>query len=236
MAILKDFLSRRKAPWSRGNSDIIEAVDNHIEKHIGEVSFVMHEIVSDWVHVDVHVVLAGNDRKHHWLITSGMSERPMKTPKEVGDCRFAELMLCLPANWPLSEEEFKDERNYWPIRELKTLARYPHQYSTWLYGGHSIANDDPPKPFADNTAMCASLLLQPKLLQPEAHWVSVNRKKKVRLWGVFFLYREELELKLDEGSDRLEELFMKRHITELLDPNRANVANEEEPKNLDYVN
>jgi PAS domain-containing protein len=44
--------------------------------------------------------------------------------------RLAELLVCLPADWPVTEEAFEDERNYWPVRWLKQVARFVHEYKT----------------------------------------------------------------------------------------------------------
>ncbi len=63
-----------------GDGDHIDAISEHIEQHIGEVTMVFHEIVSDLVHIDVHHVLPTEDRDFHTLITSGMSDKPMNVP------------------------------------------------------------------------------------------------------------------------------------------------------------
>lgn len=47
-------------------------------------------------------------------------------------------MLFLPENWPTSSDAFKDDKYYWPIKLLKQLARFPHEYNTWLGYGHTI--------------------------------------------------------------------------------------------------
>jgi hypothetical protein len=38
----------------------IEAISAHLERHLGPVSGVFHEIISDLVHIDVHVVPAND--------------------------------------------------------------------------------------------------------------------------------------------------------------------------------
>src|SRR5262249_10025490 len=104
---------------SSGEINLIEAVDNHIEKHIGKIETVLHEIVSPTIHLDVHVVLANERRPYHTLVTSGMAELPMTVPHGYEDSRFAELMICLPKEWPLDAQSFKNENFWWPIRLLK---------------------------------------------------------------------------------------------------------------------
>jgi hypothetical protein len=209
---------------SKGNVSIITSVSKHIETHLGEIAWVMHEKESPLVHVDVYVVKPPKERKHQYLVTSGMSEKSMPVPAGASDGQYAELILGLPPDWPLSPEAFRDEANWWPIRLLKGLARYPHENKTWLYAGHSIPWSDPPKPYAENTKMTSVVLLRPRLIPEEGHIIHVSKRKHIRLWGVFPLYQEEEDLKVRDGSDKLEELFDKNGVTELLDPARPSVA------------
>jgi hypothetical protein len=46
----------RKLALVTGEWENIEKISSHIEEHIGEVSKVIHEIVSDQVHIDIHIV------------------------------------------------------------------------------------------------------------------------------------------------------------------------------------
>ena len=209
---------------SKGDARIIEeAVDTHIERYLGDISFVLHEEDSPLVHVDVYLVGATPERPYHCLLTSGMSEKPMPVPKGAGG-RYAGLVICLPPEWPLTMEAWNDEANWWPIRLLKGLARYPHENKTWLYADHSILWSDPPQPFASSTRMTSVLLLRPKLIPPDAQVIHVRKNGHIQLWGVYPLHHEELELKQRQGSSGIETLFEENGITELLDPQRLSVA------------
>src|SRR5262245_31898962 len=115
-----------------GDEETIRAVEGHIDAHLGGAPWVFHEIVSDKVHIDVHMVGPTEARPFHTLVTSGMSERPMTLPDGVEASAYAELCISLPADWDLRQEAFGDENVYWPVRWLKTLARLPHDYRTWL--------------------------------------------------------------------------------------------------------
>jgi hypothetical protein len=44
---------------SVGDGDLIEAMTGHFERHVGTVDVVFHEIVSPYVHVDVHHIPPG---------------------------------------------------------------------------------------------------------------------------------------------------------------------------------
>src|SRR5688572_22544770 len=74
----------------------LEAIEGHIQAHIGNIEMVFHEIVSDLVHIDIHQVAPTEQRPYYTLISSGMSDIAMQAPEEAPDCKYAELMLCLP--------------------------------------------------------------------------------------------------------------------------------------------
>src|SRR5258706_3910018 len=145
--------------WTAPASDAeaLEHLDRHYAQHFGTGS-VFHELVSHLVHLDVHIFEPTAMRNFSVLVTSGMSDQPMQTPPEVADRRYTELLICLPQTWPLSDEAFRDQNHYWPVRWLKTLARLPHEYDTWLGVGHTIPNGDPAEPFAPTTALCGALI------------------------------------------------------------------------------
>jgi predicted Zn finger-like uncharacterized protein len=207
-----------------GDAETIEQISAHIEQHVGKIATVYHELISDLVHIDIHLVEPTREQPFHTLITSGMSDLPMHPPEGAEDCRFAELLLCLPPDWPLSREAFEDERNYWPIRWLKMLARFPHEYDTWLWFGHSVPNGDPPQPFAANTALCCQLLLAPVLVPEEFLVLPLSEEKSICFFSVVPLYREEMDFKLKHGTDALVERFERHQVTEMLDPTRQNVC------------
>lgn len=205
-----------------GDIDSIDAITGHLEKHLGPIETVFHEIISTDVHIDVHVLRPYGERDCTVLATSGMSDRAMHVPEEYHDFRFMELMLCLPPDWPLDQKSFEDERNYWPVRWLKLMARFPHEYKTWLGYGHTVPNGDPPQPFAANTEFCSMVVLPPVNAPEELH-ILQHGDKSVRFFQLIPLYREELELKLNKGLDALIERFNEFGVGEVIDIHRPNV-------------
>ena len=200
----------------------LEAIDAYIQQHIGPIDFVYHEIASDYVHVDVHHVPPDKNRPFHVLVTSGMSDKPMKAPKAGARWKYSELLLLLPESWPLSEDVLADEENYWSLHELKRLARFPHQYNTWLSHGHTIANGDPAEPFAKTTKLCNSMLYE-SMSFPDLHPLEVARKE-IFFWTVYPLYSEEVEFKLQHGSEVLMSRFVELGINDVIDPSRRSVV------------
>ena len=212
-----------------GNSEAIETISGHIERHLGPIAGVYHEIISDVVHVDLHYRTPTPVRPYYTLITSGMSDRPMAAPPRAGDCRYAELMLSLPATWPFPTEPgqtapFQDEAHDWPLRWLKTLARFPHEYDTWLWWGHTMPHGDPPEPFAPNTKMCGLLLADPVLVPETFLQLRVDAAKTIHFFSLLPLYQDEMEFKLKRGAEELLERFDKAGVTEELDIGRRNVC------------
>jgi len=216
------------APAARWSS--ITEIEAHFATHLGAPSFVWHELVSSEVHLDVHVVTPTDTKPYYTLITSGMSDRPMCVPLDLERrtaLQFAELMLMLPEDWfvdPRSVEELDDERKYWPIRLLKALARFPHEYRTWLGFGHTVPNGDPPAPFADDTQMCCALLVPPVRVPSAFYDLTLRDGREINVYAVVPLYAEELQLKLTHGTDALLERFDRAGVTELLDPCRVNTC------------
>lgn len=202
----------------------IEEISAHIEQHIGKVEQIFHELISDTVHIDVHHVKPTTQRPFHTLVTSGMSDLAMNIPDNVEAARFMELMVTLPESWQVDEESFKNEHWYWPVRQLKFLARFPHKYDTWLGWGHSIPNGDPAEPFADNTDLNGMIIL-PSVNVPDGFYqLRIDEHKTIAFFSLVPVYQEEMNLKLAKGADALLDKFAKQGISDLIDSNRKNVA------------
>lgn len=199
----------------------IDEIERHIATHIGKVDSVFHEILSDLVHIDVHIVKPTAARPYYTLITSGMSDLPMTVPEEARNFAYAELMLCLPESWPMDS---KDETYYWPIRWLKLLARFPHEYKTCLGALHSMPNGDPAEPLAANTRLCGIMLGLPMTVSVDFHQLRVSDEKTIHFYSVLPLHQDEMDFKLKRGGAALVDRFEQAKITELLDPQRPSAV------------
>jgi hypothetical protein len=205
-------------------SSSLEAISAHIVTHLGEVDTVFHEIASSIVHIDVHIVKPSKQFPFIRLVTSGMSDLRMNVPEELDVPRFLELMVTLPPEWKVDSESFKDENWYWPVRLLKFLARFPHQYSTWLGYGHTIPNEDPPKPYASNTRLCCALILPSPTVPEKFISLEISPEKTIYFLAVLPLYAEEMQQKLKEGGSDFLKKLSKAKITDLVNPQRPSVA------------
>ncbi|MEU8002165.1 suppressor of fused domain protein [Catellatospora sp. NPDC049111] len=205
-------------PAVGGDQETAEAIDRHIEAHFGPIAYVWHEMVSDLVHVDVHVVEPTPDRPFYTLITSGMSELPMAAPE--GYSRYAELMISLPADWPMTGEAFRDEAAYWPVRLLKMAARLPHEYRTWLGPWHSIPNGHPAEPYSAGTPFAGVLIAPMIRCAEEANTIVTTSGKEISLLALVPLHPAEMDLKVTGGTDALLDAFSRIDVSEVFDPAR----------------
>ncbi|MCE3229019.1 MAG: hypothetical protein K0S32_3570 [Bacteroidetes bacterium] len=207
----------------------LEEITKHIETHVGKIEGVYHEMVSDQVHIDVHWVKPSEEFPFHVLITSGMSDKAMTVPAGLDDHKYAELCMLLPEDWKLSlnneemTEIFKDEANYWPIRWLKKMARFPHEYNTWLGWGHSIPNGEKATPFAHNTGLGCLLLLPAFSLPPDFFELKL-KEKTIKFYCLWPIYKAEMELKLNEGSEALIDRFEECEVFDVVDIYRENTC------------
>jgi hypothetical protein len=202
-------------------SSCIEEIEKHFATFFGKPTTVFHEIVSDLVHIDVHIIPPQPKRDYWTLFTTGMSDLPMTPPEGADDQKYAELMLSLPPNWKIDQLQVTPppadlERWYWPIRWLKQLARFPHTCNTWLASGHTIPNGDPAEPFTAGTKLCCWLLLPPVRVSSAARTIHLSDGRTVRLFALHALHLEEVSLKLNKGLDALLEAFDRANVGEVL--------------------
>jgi hypothetical protein len=195
----------------------------HLHEQLGGECSVFHELISDTIHLDVLVFPATAERRFHVLVTQGMSALPMTVPEEAEEYRFCELLVALPPEWVIEGEEADEERWYWPMRLLKSIARLPHLYETWIGVGHTIPNSDPAEPYTEDTEQCCAIVT-PLILLPDAmESCQLSDDKKVWLYGLVPIYDDEMRYKLEHGYEGLFAKMEERKLSELIDPKRRSV-------------
>ena len=206
-----------------GDGELIEAISAHIERWLGPVESVYHELISDLVHVDLHWVKPTKARPFNSLVSTGMSERPMTVPPGAEDFSFAELVLNLPPDWPMTEDAWSDEANFWPVRLLKQLARMPHEYSTWLCGGHTVQANPDGAPYHSSTTFTGAVLTSCVSAPDEFSQLEIG-SRVVHFWSVVPLYPDELTYKLKRGVDGLFDRLDAAGLADALVPGRKNLC------------
>ena len=199
----------------------LAAVEGHIQQYFGKFGHVFHELSSPDIHVDICVVPPSQERDYYTLVTMGMGAHRMNVPEALAEYKLerAELAIALPRNWKLKHEDLKNERWYWPIRLLKTLARLPIASDTWLGFGHTMDNEED---FAENTKLCAAILTPPQGTEDGSEVCTLPGGEEVNFYQVLPLYRDELEYKLAHDADAL--LDKMNGISFVAEPDRQNAA------------
>ena len=146
----------------------------------------------------------------------------MVIPKGQDAFRFAELLICLPADWPLNLEALKDSAHRWPTDWLRTIAAYPHQQKSWLGGPITIiSNGSPPKSLSADCRFTAMLLLADF---EKAKAFKTTDGKQIQLYTLMPLYPEEHAVEQKQGLPELFRRFDRMGIPKVLNVNRRNVA------------
>ena len=209
----------------------MSAIEQHIKNTFGEFDNVFHELVSPDIHVDICVVPPSAERDYYTLVTMGMGAHRMNVPEELAEYKLerAELAIALPADWKLDQESMKDEKWYWPIRLLKSLARLPIASDTWLGFGHTMDNEED---FAKDTKLCAAILTGPQDTEDGSEVCILPSGEEVNFYQVIPLYRDELEYKLAHDADAL--LGKMNGISFVVEPDRQDAITRGTLSNDDF--
>lgn len=205
------------------SEDEIDIIEKHIEHYYGNFEFVFHEKVSPDIHVDICLIPPSKECNWYTLVTMGMGAHLMNVPNQLKEEQLerAELVICLPEYWKLDKEHLKDEKWYWPIRLLKELARFPGENNTWLGWGHTVSYDGP---LSYTTELCASILINPPCGNVGGNTCTLPDGEEVNFYQVIPLYRDELEYKLKNGTQKLLDKMNDNIL--LVNPHRLNVLNQ----------
>jgi len=203
--------------------EVCEFFDN---KYPGREGFVYHEIVSDLVHLDVHILYPTKDEPFFVVFTTGMSDLPMTMPEQMqeeekSEYERAELYMLLPDTWNPKSESKTDtemsEENYWAIRSIKSLARFPHDYKTWFGPWHTIANGADYEPPVEGSEMGGNIIASLGLE------VNASDGALINLYMVMPASKAEVEFKLDRGIEALLDVFEKHDVPFVIDIFRKSV-------------
>ena len=193
----------------------------YIEEQVGHFDEVIHEIVSPDIHLDIIVVPPTEEDPYYKLVTMGMGAYAMNVPEDLKEYHLehAELMMYLPKHWNLRSS---DERDYWPIRYLKILARLPLECDTWLGYGHTVHGNAEMEPFAENTGFNSIMLLSGMNKWYEHMELNMSSGKKINFYQLFPLYQEELDYKMETSLEELMALFNEDDAFPVLNIRRQN--------------
>ena len=195
-----------------------EIIEKHIIRHWGDYDGVFHEMISPDIHIDIYIVKPAPERNYYTLITVGMGAHLMTLPENISAQQWgrAELVICLPPDWEIQNS---DERWYWPIRSLKTLARLPISNDTFLAQGHTIPKGEP---LADNTLLSGFILTKLQNVPAGADRVTLHGGDDVNFYQAVPIYDEEMNYKLEYGDKALLKLL--HNVGHVVDIDRINLC------------
>lgn len=199
----------------------LDLYEKYIEETFGHFHEVFHEIVSTDIHLDIIIVPPTDKRPYYKLITMGMGAYQMNVPDRLKQYELerAELVLYLPATWDINSSQ---EEDYWPIRQLKILARLPIECHTWLGYGHTVSSDEDNTPYASKTQFCSMMLVDALDNQGENLDLRMKSKGKINFYQLFPLYKEELEYKQKKNAEPLLNLFDDEDLIPIVNIHRRN--------------
>jgi len=203
--------------------DLRAEIIRHVEQHLGPVQpLALTEIVPGAVPIRIHVVPPTATRNWLTLFTTGMSERAMTVPLGGESYRYAELMVLLPPDWPLTDEALRNKDHFWPIEWLRRIGNYPHEHQTWLTGAYAIlSNGEPPAPLSPNTPFTAILLLTQ---DSEFGRLQASDGRNINFYTLFPVYTAERNLVLKQGAADLVLLFDSNDVSMVVNIGRKNLV------------
>ncbi len=188
------FKKRKNEPDLLLSDKDLNAFEKMVSDRIGNYDKVIHEIVSPDLHIDVIPVPPSEKRDYYTLVTMGMGGYQMPVPSGYGKINRAEIAVRLPKDWDINSNE---EKFYWPIRMLKTLARMPYQEKSWLGLYHDIDFGDP---FSEETELCGVML---DIFDEDIEPLTLENGDNLIVYNAIPIYRSEMEYKLAEDGEAL---------------------------------
>lgn len=199
----------------------IMSIEDYLAQFLGEPKLVFHELVSPKdQHLDLILYqIKYDDKPVNFLVTSGLSQKPMSVPDNKKIFEYAELMVILPGDWPIDDKAFKKNKNYWPIRMLKEIAHLTWDNKTWIGPGHTAQHNKAGEPYDKSVGFTGAFIYQSLALQPSLSKTPYPGKH-INFYALYPLYPEELDYAKEKGSDALMELFDKAEVKDLVLPER----------------
>jgi len=205
-------------------SEHYELVETHIEEFFEDAEItVFHEIPTYDIHLDVYHIKPKN-AVFEMLMTSGMSSIAMNISsiqKDAENYQFAELMTLIPAGIDFGATYPSGKKHDWIIAMIKQAAKFPHFYDTWIGVGHSIQAEESIIPYSNSTKFCGCLVL-PTMTFPEEFQTIKSLNGIINVYGLFPLYKEELQFKIENGFNKFVQFLIENNTEEIIDFKRKN--------------
>ena len=188
------------------------------EQHLGQ-SQTIHSLLSEPIHVHVHMFEPRPTTPLSIWITNGLSENLMDAPTPAGlsvNERRIELLLYTDAT---KESEFG---RAWPLNVLRNVAKVPLDRKTWFNTYLAAPLSKPPAPIVPGSSLTIPFFLPP-LYENEAFQAGLtcNDGERVSFLWLDFITTAEFEFLLRNGLQALLSLFNEMGHGPPLNPLRA---------------
>lgn len=175
-----------------------ERYEKMISERFGAFDNVFHEIASPDLHIDVIIIPPTEQKSCFTLVTMGMGAYRMPVPQNYGKMNRAEIAIRLPKDWEIQSNE---EKWYWPIRVIKTLARMPYNEKSWIGLYHDI---DFGEAFSEETELCGILL---DIYDEDIEPLTLENGDQLIVYNALPIYRSEMEYKNGNDAEALVSLM-----------------------------
>lgn len=197
----------------------LDEYEKYIGDCMGEGKQVFHEIASPDIHLDVIIIEPTEAEPYYKLITEGAGAYKQCVPNEYKGyaSNYAEYVIYLPATWNINSNEHKD---YWPIGELKKIARLPISCDTWLGVGHTIHSEADMSPVDPSTELNSFILLPTMNKYGENARLKMKSGKQISFYTLMPLYQKELDYEMEKGYKAFIDLIPDEDLVPVIRPDR----------------
>ena len=217
------------------DDDILGHVKVHIDQQFGVYTQLLTDNSDPDYPLEIAVIPPRLDHDYYTLVTVGLSRHRMGFPEERRDEKLerAELLINLPRDWRLTKADCREERWSWPIRMMLATAHFAMEDpEVGLESRTTLDEGEDGIPFAENTELRGEILLYPGVFGTDSFFCRLPDGDEVNFYQVIPLYREEIQYKLEHGSDSLLDLCPDESL-EVINPHRLNVVTDREKISYD---
>ena len=207
----------------------------HIDQQFGVYTQLLTDDSDPDHPLEIAVIPPRPEHDYYTLVTVGLSRHRMGFPEERREEKLerAELLINLPRDWKLTKVDCREELWSWPIRMMLATAHFAMEDpEVGLESRTTLMEGEDGIPFAENTDLRGEILLCPGVFGEESFFCRLPDGDEVNFYQVIPLYREELQYKLEHGSDALLDLCPDESL-EVINPHRLNVVTDREKISYD---
>ena len=217
------------------DDDILGHVKVHIDQYFGVYTQLLTDDSDPDHPLEIAVILPRPEHDYYTLVTVGLSRHRMDFSEERREEKLerAELLINLPRDWKLTKADCREERWSWPIRMMLATAHFAMEDpEVGLESRTTLDEGEDGIPFAENTELRGEILLYPGVFGTDSFFCRLPDGDEVNFYQVIPLYREEIQYKLEHGSDSLLDLCPDESL-EVINPHRLNVVTDREKISYD---